>query len=352
MIDDAAGARRDLPEATTLPGRFYTDPAVYAAERELIFARQWCSVARVEDVAEPGDYVTFILAGEPIVVVRDRDGDLHALANVCRHRNATVVEGAGNAKALQCPYHLWTYRLDGQLAHAPGMDGATGFDPEEICLPALGVETWQGWVFVNLDPAADPLGPRLTGLDAICEPYDLAAMRRVGTLDYHCEWNWKVIVENFAESYHHAGVHPTILEPTFPGSRSWAVDKGGQPWSSLDHETLVPEYEPFTASLAYPNHAFSITRPNGLVWFRMQINDVENVDLQLQLFLSPEHADDGETASMILDGLRAINDEDMTVNRRVQQGLRSRFAQPGRISPLEQATWEFRRWLLDQLSSP
>jgi nitrite reductase/ring-hydroxylating ferredoxin subunit len=347
---DTAGARRPLAKATTLPARFYTDPDVFAAEREAIFARSWISVARLEDLAVTGDYVTFAIAGEPVVVVRDRDGALRAFSNVCRHRNMTIVEGTGSAKALQCPYHLWTYRLDGTLARAPGMERAIGFDPATVCLPELRVEDWLGWVFVNLDPEAAPLAPQLTGLEAICAPHDLGSMRRVGVLDYPSPWNWKISVENFAESYHHPGVHPDTLQPSFPGDRSWAEDNNGQPWLSLDHVSVRPPLEPFTASVAFPSHLFSIARPNGLVWFRMEIHDVDQLDLQLQLFATPGSGDDPGTVELFTEGVRAINNEDVIVNRRTQRGLGSRFAAPGRISHLEKGTWQFRRWVLDRLT--
>jgi phenylpropionate dioxygenase-like ring-hydroxylating dioxygenase large terminal subunit len=346
---DTAGARRPLATAETLPARFYTDRDLFLVERERIFAKEWISVGRVEDVEAPGDFLTFDVAGEPVVVVHGNDGALRAFPNVCRHRNTTIVEGSGNVKALQCPYHLWTYRLDGTLARAPGMQGTEGFDVGDVCLPALSVETWQGWVFVNLDPHAEPLAPRLAGLDEICAPYDLESMRRVGALDYPAAWNWKLIVENFSESYHHPGVHPSTLEPNFPGNRSWSVENVGQPWTSLDHVSLTEDLQPFTASLVFPSHAFSIARPDALVWFRMEIHDVTDVDLQLQVFFAPEIAGDADLAAMMLAGLRAINDEDTVMNRRTQRGLASRFATPGRISPLEGATWEFRRWVVDRV---
>jgi len=218
-----------------------------------------------------------------------------------------------------------------------------------VCLPALRVETWLGWVFVNLDPEAAPLAPQLTGLETICAPYDLGAMRRVAVLDYPSPWNWKISVENFSESYHHPGVHPTTLQATFPGDRSWAEDNGGQPWLSLDHVSLSPSLEPFTASVAFPCHLFSIARPTGMVWFRMEIHSVDYLDLQLQLFAVPGSGDDPATVELFREGLRAINDEDVIVNQRTQRGLRSSYAVPGRISHLEKATWQFRRWVLDRL---
>jgi len=336
-------------QATSLPPERYIAPDVFAEERERVFAQHWIPVAREEDVAEPGDFITIDIAGDPVVVTRGRDGALHAMANVCRHRNTTIAEGRGNVASLQCPYHRWTYRLDGQLLAAPNMDGIDGFTVDEICLPPLAVDTWLGWVFVNMKVDAAPLAPQLTGLEAICAAYDLASMQRVGVLHYHQTWNWKITLENFAESYHHAGVHGTTLQPIFPGERSWAEPNNGQPWMSLDHVSLDDTQPPFTASAAFPLLMFSIVRPFGLVWFRLEVHDVEDVDLDLQGFLSPEHANDDGVAHLFLDGLRMINDEDVIVNRRTAQGLHSRYAQPGRISRLEAGCHQFRQWWIAQM---
>ncbi len=347
---DTASVSKPLEPATSLAPECYVAPGVFARERERIFGRCWIPVAREEDVAAPGDYVTIDIAGDPIVVTRGRGGALHAVANVCRHRGTTIVEGAGHVASLQCPYHRWTYRLDGRLLSAPNMDGIEGFEVGDICLPPLAVDTWLGWVFVNPDGSADPLAPQLAGLEAICAPYDLASMRRVGVLHYHQTWNWKITLENFAESYHHAGVHGTTLQPIFPGERSWAEPNGDAPWMSLDHVSLDETQPPFTASAAFPLLMFSIVRPFGLVWFRLAVHDVEDVDLELQGFLSPEHADDEGVAQLFLDGLRMINDEDVEINRRTAEGLRSRFARPGRVSRLEEGCRQFRQWWLAQMA--
>ncbi len=343
--------RRPRADTTySLPPECYVARDVFAHERERVFAHGWIPVAREEDVDAPGDFVTMDIAGDPVVVTRDRDDTLHALGNVCRHRNTTIVEGSGRVPSLQCPYHRWTYRLDGQLLAAPNMDAVDGFSVASTCLPRLGVETWSGWVFVNVDGAAPALGPQLVGLDAICAPYALASIRRVGTLHYHQPCNWKITFENFAESYHHAGVHGTTLQPIFPGEGSWVEPNAGAPWMSLDHVTLDPSQEPFTASAVFPLLLFSIVRPFGLVWFRLEVHDVDDVDLELQGFLTPEHAGDAGVVQLFMDGLRAINDEDMVVNRRTAQGLRSRFAQAGPVSALEEGCRQFRRWWLEQMA--
>jgi nitrite reductase/ring-hydroxylating ferredoxin subunit len=349
LRQSAAGA--PLEQATTLPPECYISTEVFDEERERIFGRCWIPVARIEDLVAAGDFVTIDIAGDPIVVTRGRDGDLHALANVCRHRNTTIVEGTGNVPSLQCPYHRWTYRLDGQLLAAPNMDGIDDFTAEDVCLPQLAVETWHGWVFVNLDANAAPLAPQLAGLEVICAPYDLAAMKRVGVLHYHQTWNWKITLENFAESYHHAGTHGATLQPIYPGERSWAEPNGGEPWMSLDHVSLDASQEPFTASTVFPMHLFSIVRPFGLVWFRLEVHDVEDVDLELQAFVAPEYVGDDAVAQLFVEGLRAINDEDVIVNRRTGRGLHSRFAEPGRLSRLEEGCRQFRAWWLAQMTA-
>ena len=340
-----------LERATSLSPECYVSADVFAQERERVFASSWIPVAREEDVSRPGDFVTMDIAGDPVVVARGRDGALHAVANVCRHRGTTIIEDAGNVASLQCPYHRWTYRLDGQLLSAPHMEGIDGFVIGDVCLPRFAVDTWLGWVFVNLDPDAAPLAPQLDGLAAICAPYDLASMRRVGVLYYHQTWNWKITLENFAESYHHAGVHGSTLQPIFPGERSWAEPNGGAPWMSLDHVSLDSNQPPFTASAVFPLHLFSIVRPFGLVWFRLEVHDVDDVDLELHGFLSPEHANDAGVTQLFLNGLRAINDEDVMINRRTAHGLRSRFAQPGRVSTLEAGCYQFRQWWLERMGS-
>ncbi len=329
----------------------YHDRAVFQSERELVFGRSWIPIAREEDLATAGDFVTMDIAGDSTVVTRGRDGELNALSNVCRHRNATLVEGAGRVNSLRCPYHRWSYRLDGRLAGAPDMAATEGFDPADICLPRFRVETWLGWVFVNLDPGAAPLAPQIRGIEALCAPYRLERMRRVAAFDFHLEWNWKIAVENFSESYHHAAVHPTTLQPTFPGERSWAEDNRGEPWLSLDHVSTNPAQEPFTASVVFPIHLFSILRPFGMDWMRFEVHDVDDVDVQYQLFFLPELAGSDAPTELVVNAARAINEEDTAVTRRAAAGIRSRFAALGPLSHLELGVSQFRSWWLGRMSS-
>src|SRR5687768_975058 len=145
----------------TIPFDWYSDPAVLRLERERIFRRTWQYAGRADQVAEPGAFFTGDLGGVPIVVLRDKDGRLRAFLNVCRHRGSLVCEGEGKRETLQCPYHAWTYGLDGSLRAAPRSDREPGFDKSELGLVPVSVEAWGPFVFVNPDADAAPLAETL-----------------------------------------------------------------------------------------------------------------------------------------------------------------------------------------------
>lgn len=150
------------PPALSLPPRAYTDPEIWRLEQERVFTRTWMLIAHVDQLAEVGDYVSVSVAGEPVVVSRAKDGELHALSPICRHRLMPLVEpGAGRTDAFTCPYHLWKYGLDGQLRGAPYMGGNKEFDPKDCRLPRFAVAEWNGLIWVNLDANAEPIGAHL-----------------------------------------------------------------------------------------------------------------------------------------------------------------------------------------------
>jgi choline monooxygenase len=146
-----------LARASTIPARWYTDPALLAAESGKVFGRTWQCVGRADAVAGPGSYLAGEVAGEPILVTRDHDGTLRAFSNVCRHRGSLLAEGHGQAPVIRCPYHAWTYSLDGRLHGQPEFEGVENWDRSQICLPKFQAEAWGPFVFVNQDPQAPPL---------------------------------------------------------------------------------------------------------------------------------------------------------------------------------------------------
>ena len=205
-----APIERPLEDGWTLPADWYSDAGVYALERERIFATAWHYAGPLEWVVDRGCFFSAQIGHIPVAVVRGSDGTLRGFVNVCRHRGHLVVEGEGCRETLQCPYHAWTYDLDGRLRKAPRSEREPGFDPAGFSLLPVSVGTWGPFVFVNPDPDAAPLEDALGGLPAIVarSGIDLETIR----FHSHHEWpiaaNWKIAMENFLECYHCPTAHP------------------------------------------------------------------------------------------------------------------------------------------------
>jgi Rieske 2Fe-2S family protein len=150
-------ARAGLYQARHLPGEIYTSPEIFRHEIDTIFMKEWQCVGREEEYPNPGDYLAFRIAGEPALLARDNEGKLRAFRNVCLHRGVEVATGRGNSKSFSCPYHAWTYDLTGRLMGAPMSQEVSGFDPRSCRLPAMKVDSWGGYIFVNFDPDAKDL---------------------------------------------------------------------------------------------------------------------------------------------------------------------------------------------------
>lgn len=173
FFESLANSALAVNAAETLPPECYTDREFFEFEKDALFYREWLCVGREDWVRQPGDYLTTSHVGEPILVVRNSDGILKAFSSVCRHRAMLVAEGAGNVKAFLCPYHHWSYSLDGKLIGAPAMERACNFNKDAVGLPEFRVEVWLGFIFVNFDPEAQPLAPRLGALTQVLANYEL-----------------------------------------------------------------------------------------------------------------------------------------------------------------------------------
>jgi choline monooxygenase len=197
-----------VERAHTLPGSWYADPQHHELEMDRVFRRSWVGVGLEDDVRTPGSYRTASVGPVPVVVVRDDHGTLRAFLNVCRHRGAPVAYGSGSARALQCSYHGWVYRLDGSLARAAGVGEPEGFDLACSGLFEVRVATFARLLFVNVDPAAPDFDPGPLG--AGVGPYHLDRLE-VGHRDrFECAANWKVIIENYSENYHTPFLHSQL----------------------------------------------------------------------------------------------------------------------------------------------
>lgn len=354
-------AADSLERAETLAPGCYTSADVYAQEVAAIFRRTWICFGREDWLPEAGDYFAFERFGEPLVAVRDLTGRVRVLSNVCRHRWHRVAEGRGNARSLQCKYHLWTFGLDGRLIGAPQMERAEGFDRAACRLPELRVERWRGWLYLSFDANAAPLAPQLAGLDRHVAPYQPERMRSLAPLEYDSPWNWKVMIENFMESYHVPSVHPETLEPGFPGAVTWAEDSDG-PWAVLHNPTRgnapSPAFFPVTAGLSdaqradflvccvFPLHLFA-TNPDSIAWYEVVPHGAERFTLRVHVCVPPGVTDEeGEGLRSFID---AVHREDIRACTSVQQGLRSTLAARGRLSHLEKCVWQFQRWVSERV---
>src|SRR5262245_2985479 len=157
VVEALRGVQRPVAEASHAPGALYASPEIYRLEVERLFRRDWLFVGREEELSEPGDYLTLRIADEPIIVARARDGALHASYNMCAHRGVEVVQGRGSARTFMCPYHGWTYDLDGRLLGAGYMKGCVGFEAGTVRLRPIRLETWRRNIFVSFDESAPPL---------------------------------------------------------------------------------------------------------------------------------------------------------------------------------------------------
>jgi phenylpropionate dioxygenase-like ring-hydroxylating dioxygenase large terminal subunit len=207
-VRDDLAARLDA--GVTLPFSWFADPEIFRAEQERIFAHTWQYAVPTSWVSEAGEYATCHAGLVPIVVVRDHDGRLNGFVNICRHRATEVAQGRGTRETLQCPYHAWTYGLDGGLRAAPRSDREPGFDAADLCLLRVAVDTWGPFVFVNRDLDAAPLAEVLGELPArvAAAGIDLGALHHRNRAEWEIAANWKAIVENYLECYHCPTAHP------------------------------------------------------------------------------------------------------------------------------------------------
>ena len=225
LLDDFA-AYVDMPETScfSLPPDAYLSPDLNTLEVRAIFECSWLCVGREEYAPRPGDYYTMDVMGEPVVIVRGTDGIVRALNTACRHRAMPVVTGRGNAGRFVCPYHSWVYATDGRLIAAPHMEGSQVFSKAACSLPEYRLESWKGFLFVNLDDDAEPLQTSMASMDQATRNYRIEDQTEI--FHYETTWNgnWKLSAENSMEYYHHIGLHARTVGVQMPAKGTYFPD--------------------------------------------------------------------------------------------------------------------------------
>jgi choline monooxygenase len=331
----------DIARAWTLHASVYTDASVFAQEKEKIFARSWQVVGHAGQVAQPGDYFTTELIGEPLVFVRGMDGELRGFYNVCRHRAGPPAEGCGSRKVFRCGYHGWTYGLDGTLISATEIDGVEGFRGEDFALLPVRTEEWFNLVFANLDPEARPLRESLGELPAQAEKFPFAEMKLFERRTYDMKCNWKTYVDNYLEGYHLPSVHPGlnreldfnayVVEPYARHVRQFSPIRGAQPGDETPRryqqarEGLTTDY-----FWIFPNWMLNCYPDNVSLNIVLPIEPERSLAIFEWYLPEKDHATEAAKASVEFSD--QIQVEDVGICEAVQKNLRSRSYTRGRFS--------------------
>jgi len=197
--------------AKSMPQKYFVSPEIFAEEQKKIFSREWVLVGHQNQISKPGDYFVIEVAGESLIGTRDQGSVIRAFYNVCRHRGTRLKEDAcGHASAIQCPYHAWTYGLDGRLIGAPHMDEVPGFDKADYPLHPVNLGVWEGFIFVNLEKNPLPLEKWFGPLQEKFSHWNIPLLQSAKRVEYDVRANWKLMFENYSECYHCPGVHPHL----------------------------------------------------------------------------------------------------------------------------------------------
>jgi len=342
---DLYNADAPLEEAFTIPAPWYVNARMAELERESVFGRNWIAVGRADQVAVAGQYFTLELSGEPLVVVRGEDGELRAFFNVCRHHAAAVMTApCGTAQHLRCPYHGWTYGLDGSLKGAPEFAGVCNFDRGANGLVPVRVAVWEQFVFVNLAANAPELREWLDDLPARVAPLGLGGLRFFARKSYTLECNWKVYVDNYLDGgYHvphlHKGLNSVLdyREYTIENSRHYSLQSSPMV-ASGEHAQVAATRTGDRAYYywLYPN--FMVNLYEGVMDTNLVLPlAVDRCLVQFDFYFSDvsEGARRHNEESVAVSD--RIQDEDVGICESVQRGLKSRAYGAGRLSARREA---------------
>jgi phenylpropionate dioxygenase-like ring-hydroxylating dioxygenase large terminal subunit len=373
----------DLPlsKGRTLPAEAYTSKEMLDWEVENVLGAGWICLAHQSQIPKPGDFINLDTLGEPLIVVHGKDGEIRILSRVCPHRAMDIMppgfgydghgtadrrEGreCGHTRLFLCPYHHWSFELDGSLKGCPEMHKAEGFHRNETGLKPFRCEVWNGFIFLNLSGDAAPVAEQYGELSRDLAGWHTDQMKVVIEKSWDCDFNWKVLVENFMESYHHLGAHCKTLQLTMPAKGTWTEQERSHsmrvnlPYkesaitsseSDFPHiPTLDPEhYHQMAVYLGYPSF-LTFTAADRLFWYRIEPITPDKSRLVTSLLLNDAALDDPKYSEKLAVAEKMLIDfhlEDMEVCTAVQRGFHASGYQRGRLSHLEMPIWLIQRYL-------
>lgn len=355
----------------TLHRDLYLESSWFAKERENIFFNQWFCVGRDEDLATAGSYRAIELAGESIILVRGNDNGIRAFYNVCRHRGCQLIDSTkadqrqGQFQAnIRCPYHSWTYQFDGRLHHTPHVD----IEKDKHGLHAIRLERWGGFIFLKPGSDAATLAEQLGPIPARIRRYPLEQLVAGWATDYHVAANWKVILENYNECYHCAGVHPELcgIVPEFRRNGGANLDweagipqKPGTNTFTVNGTTSRPpfpglsevEKERHFGELVYPNLLLSLSMDHAAM-FILWPTGPESTRIECRLLFYPDTRNLPDfDASDAADFWDLVNKQDWDICERVQRGMHARPFRHGLYAPMEDLSLDIRKYIATRLNT-
>jgi len=374
----------DLPleRGRTFPAAAYTSAEFLEWEVEHVLGAGWICLAHLSQIPSPGDFINLDALGEPLIVVHGKDGQVRVLSRVCPHRAMDIMPpgfgydghgpadlrgdapGCGHTRIFLCPYHHWSFELDGSLKGCPEMQKAEGFCRDQTGLKTFRCEVWNGFIFLNLSGDAAPVSAQFDELHSDIQGWDPAGLKVVIAKEWDCPFNWKVLVENFMEGYHHLGAHCKTLQLLMPAKNIWTAAERAHsmrvnlPFKDSVAEdpavdfpaipTLPPDQlRQMAVYLGYPSFLL-FTGPDRLFWYRIDPVSPDRSRLLTTCLVNDSALADPlfeqklETANKMLVDFHL---EDMEVCTAVQRGFHTRGYQRGRLSHLEMPVWLFQRYL-------
>lgn len=373
----------DLPleESRTLPAESYTNSEFLDWEVENVLGAGWICLAHTSQIPKPGDFINIDALGEPLIVVHGKDDEFRVLSRVCPHRAMDIMPpgfgydghgpadakegkpGCGNTRIFLCPYHHWSFELDGKLKGCPEMQQAENFCRNETGLKSFRSEVWQGFVFLNVSGDAAPLAEQYKELKQDVQGWDMAGMQVIIEEEWDCPFNWKVLVENFMEGYHHIGAHCKTLQPLMPAKHTWTdAERGHSIRVNLPYKDSVPttdemdfppvptldaeHYRQMAVFLGQPTFLL-FTAPDRVFWYRIEPISPERSRLLTTCMVNKEALADPNYEAKYAEAKKMMIDfhlEDMEVCTAVQRGFYAKGYQRGRLSHLEMPLWLIHRY--------
>lgn len=383
ILDDVREVA-DLPleRGRTLPADAYTSAAMLDWEAEAVLGAGWHGLAHRSQIPKPGDFINVDVLGEPLIVVHGKDGEIRVLSRVCPHRAMDIMPpgfgydghgpaeatpgapGCGHTRLFLCPYHHWSFELDGRLKGCPEMHRAEAFCRDDVGLKTFRSEIWNGFVFVNFSGDADPVAAQFSELTTDLAGWKIDDMHLVIEKSWDCPFNWKVLVENFMEAYHHLGAHCKTLQTLMPARDTWTEgERAHSIRVNLPYKESVPTEDEYTFSviptldpvhhrqmavfLGQPTFLL-FTGPDRVFWYRIDPIAPDRSRLLTTCLVNSDALADPKFEEKIAVAEKMLIDfhlEDMEVCTAVQRGFYAGGYQRGRLSHLEMPVWLIQRYL-------